>query len=26
VDAVSGATSLPLKESSIMGFRGVYQP
>ena len=24
VDAVSGATSLPLKESSIMGFRGVY--
>lgn len=26
VDAVSGATSLPLKESSLMGFRGVYPP
>lgn len=25
-DGVSGATFLPLKESSIMGFRGVYGP
>jgi len=25
-DAISGATAAPVKESSIIGFRGVYQP
>lgn len=26
VDAIAAPTSLPLKESSIMGFRGLYEP